>query len=160
MSAINRIVQQMKASFEGEAWHGPSVLEVLKDVDATTAAARPIAGAHTIWVLALHLAATQTHILRRIRGEAAGLNDSEFWEHMPAPTSDNWRALLERLARQQKDLEAAVAAFPEDRLDQRLIAEKESSAYENFHGVIQHNAYHAGQIALLKKAVLAANGRS
>jgi hypothetical protein len=27
-----------------------------------------------------------------------------------------------------------------------------TSAYNNFHGDVQHNAYHAGQINLLKKA--------
>jgi uncharacterized damage-inducible protein DinB len=153
MTAIERIVGQLHASFHGEAWHGPSVMEVLKDVGATTAAARPIAGAHSIWVLAQHLAATQSIMLRRIRGEEAGLHDSDFWEHMPAPTSDNWRALLDRLTRQETELEAAIAAFPESRLDDRLMKSRDTTAYTSFHGIAQHHTYHAGQIALLKKAV-------
>jgi uncharacterized damage-inducible protein DinB len=152
MTAIERIVREIKASFHGGAWHGPAVMEVLKDVDATAAAARPIAGAHNIWVLTQHLAATQSIMLRRIRGEEAGLNDSDFWEHMSAPTSDNWRALLDRLTRQEAELEAAVAAFPESRLDDRLMKSAETTSYTSFHGIAQHNTYHAGQIALLKKA--------
>jgi hypothetical protein len=36
-------------------------------------------------------------------------------------------------------------------LDDRLTAEG-SSAYNSFHGCVQHNAYHAGQITMLKKA--------
>ena len=131
------------------------MLEVLKDVDAATAAARPIPGAHGISAPALHLAATQAVMLRRIAGEAAGLNESDFWEHMPAPTSDNWRSLLQRLTRQETDLEGAIAAFPADRLDDRLMKSAENSAYVSFHGIVQHNAYHAGQIALLKKATRA-----
>jgi uncharacterized damage-inducible protein DinB len=152
MTAIERIVKQMRASFEGKAWHGPSLMELLKDVDATTAASRPVRGAHSIWALGLHLATTQAIMLRRIRGEEAGLNDTEFWEHMPAPTGDKWRALLDRLVRQENELEAAIAAYPVDPLDQPLIKGKRTSAYESFHGVIQHNTYHAGQIALLLKA--------
>jgi uncharacterized damage-inducible protein DinB len=152
MTAVERIVKQLRASFEGKAWHGPSLMELLKDVDATTAASRPIRGAHSIWALSLHLATTQAIMLRRIRGEEAGLNDTEFWENMPAPTSDKWRALLDRLIRQENELEAAVAAFPADRLDEPLIKGKRTSAYESFHGMIQHNTYHAGQIALLMKA--------
>lgn len=155
MTAIERIVQQMKFSFDGGAWHGPAVMEVLKDVDATTAVARPIPGAHSIWVLALHLAATQVVMLRRIRGEEAGLNENEFWEHTSAPTTDNWRSLIDRLIRQERELEAAVATFPAERLDERLMKSRETSAYVSFHGIVQHNTYHAGQIALLKKAVLA-----
>lgn len=158
MTAIERIVKQMRASFEGKAWHGPSLMELLRDVDATTAASRPIPGAHSIWALTLHLATTQAVMLRRIRGEEAGLNDTEFWEHMPAPTSDKWRALLDRLVRQENELEAAISAFPEDRLNEPLIKGKRTSAYESFHGVIQHNTYHSGQIALLKKAAVKASG--
>jgi uncharacterized damage-inducible protein DinB len=152
MTVIERIVGQIRASFHGGAWHGPSVMEVLGDVDAPTAAARPIAGAHSIWTLAQHLAATQSIMLRRIRGEEAGLNDSDFWEDMPAPTGDNWRALLDRLLRQEADLEAAVAAFPASQLDDRLMKSRETTAYTSFHGIAQHNTYHAGQIALLKKS--------
>jgi uncharacterized damage-inducible protein DinB len=153
MTATERIVRQMQAAFAGGAWHGPSVMEVLKGVDAATASTRPIAGAHSIWALTLHLAATQAIILRRIRGEEVGLNDNEFWEHMPAPTTENWRKLLDRLTQQEAQLQAAVAAFPENRLDDRLMASRETTAYASFHGVVQHNVYHAGQIALLKKAV-------
>jgi hypothetical protein len=50
-------------------------------------------------------------------------------------------------------LEAAVATFPESRLDDRLMKSRETTAYTSFHGIAQHNTYHAGQIALLKKAV-------
>ena len=38
------------------AWHGPSLLELLEDVDAATAAAKPIPNVHSIWELLLHVA--------------------------------------------------------------------------------------------------------
>jgi uncharacterized damage-inducible protein DinB len=137
--------------FHGNAWHGPSVLEVLSGVDATTAAAHPIPGAHSIWELVLHLTATQEVILRRIRGESAGLKDEEFWPAVPAVSAPAWTETVERLKGQEAELQKAISAFPEERLDARLTAEG-TSAYNNFHGHVQHNAYHAGQIALLKKA--------
>jgi hypothetical protein len=55
----------------------------------------------------------------------------------------------------QAELRQAISVFPEERLDALLTAEG-SSAYNNFHGHVQHNAYHAGQISLLKKANLQA----
>jgi uncharacterized damage-inducible protein DinB len=137
--------------FEGEAWHGPSVVEVLADVDARLAASHPIAGAHSIWELVLHLVATQAILLRRIRGEAASLTSEEFWPAVPPPSESAWAEAVELLKRQEAELRQAIAAFPEERLDDRLMAEG-SSAYNNFHGHVQHNAYHAGQISLLKKA--------
>jgi uncharacterized damage-inducible protein DinB len=159
MREAERITDQARKMFDGGAWHGPSVLEVLADVDAELAASHPIAGAHSIWELVLHLTATQAVLLRRIRGETAGLDDREFWPAVPPVSESAWAETVERLKRQDAELRQAIGAFPEERLDARLTAEG-SSAYNNFHGHVQHNAYHAGQIALLKKAGRAAETRS
>jgi len=152
MREVDRIVEQMRLAFEGGAWHGPAVLEVLRDVDHLKASNPSIYGTHTIWALVLHLSATQAILLRRIRGEDAGLSDDDFWEPVPTATDENWQAALDRLTRQERELRAAVAAFREDKLDQKLMPSGTTTAYATFHGHIQHNTYHAGQIALLKKA--------
>jgi uncharacterized damage-inducible protein DinB len=151
MREPERIADQAAKMLAGEAWHGPSVLEVLADVDANLAAAHPIAGTHSIWELVLHLVATQAVLLRRIRGESAGLKTEDFWPAVPAASESAWQLAVERLRRQEAELRQAIAAFPAERLDSRLTPEG-TSAYNNLHGYVQHNAYHAGQIALLKKA--------
>ncbi len=151
MRETERIAEQTRKMFAGGAWHGPAVLEVLAGVDAQTAAAKPIPGAHSIWELALHLVATQDVILRRLRGEEAGRRDEEFWPAVPEPTEAEWRRTLDRLGRQDEALREAVAAFPDERLGDPLMTGG-SPAYDNLHGHVQHAAYHAGQIALLRKA--------
>jgi uncharacterized damage-inducible protein DinB len=151
MHEIERITDQSRKMFTSDAWHGPSVQEVLAGVDFTQAAAHPIPGAHSIWELVLHLSATQAVLLRRIRGESAGLREEEFWPPVPPTSEAAWAETVERLTRQETELRQAIASFPEERLDARLTKEG-TSAYNNFHGHVQHNAYHAGQIALLKKA--------
>jgi hypothetical protein len=55
MTEAARIAQQLENAFSGGAWHGPALLELLADVDATTAAAHPVPGAHSIWELVLHI---------------------------------------------------------------------------------------------------------
>jgi uncharacterized damage-inducible protein DinB len=151
MPETARIADQARKMFDGGAWHGPSVVEVLADVDADVAASHPIAGARSIWELVLHLVATQDVLLRRIGGEAAGQKTEEFWPAVPPVSESAWAETVERLRRQEAALRQAIGAFPEDRLDAPLTAGG-SSAYNNFQGHVQHNAYHAGQIALLKKA--------
>jgi uncharacterized damage-inducible protein DinB len=153
MSEASRIADQAVKMFEGEAWHGPSVLEVLSGVDAGMAASHPIPGAHSIWELVLHLIATQDAISRRIRGEQAGLKTEDFWLPVPPVSESAWVETVKQLKEQESRLRDAIAGFPDERLDTVLV-EGGSSAYNNFHGHIQHNAYHAGQIALLKKALL------
>jgi uncharacterized damage-inducible protein DinB len=154
MREIERIADQAAKMFGGDAWHGPSVTEALADVDASVAASRPIPDAHSIWELVLHLVATQAVLLRRIRGESTGQTTEDFWPGLPAISESAWKETIETLRQQEADLRQAILGFPEDRLDARLMAEG-SSAYNNFHGHVQHNAYHAGQINLLKKAVRA-----
>jgi uncharacterized damage-inducible protein DinB len=151
MREVERIADQALKMFGGGAWHGPSVVEVLSSVDADTAASHPIPGAHSIWELVLHLCATQAVLLRRMRGETAGLNSEEFWPAVPPVSPSAWTETVEQLTRQEAELRQAIGTFAEARLDGRLTAEG-SSAYNNFHGYIQHNAYHAGQITLLRKA--------
>src|SRR5437764_6919973 len=56
MNEVERILDQLKRAFEGNAWHGPAVEEVLADVTAEQAAAKPIPDAHSIWELTLHIA--------------------------------------------------------------------------------------------------------
>ena len=50
------IADQLRRAFEGDAWHGPALLELLQDVDSTTAAAKPLRNVHSIWELVLHIA--------------------------------------------------------------------------------------------------------
>jgi uncharacterized damage-inducible protein DinB len=154
-SETERISDQARRMFQGDAWHGPALMEALADVDAELAAAHPIPGAHSIWELVLHLSATQEVLLRRIGGQSAGLKEAEFWPAVPAVSESAWAQTLEHLRHQEGQLRQAIADFPPDRLDGRLTTEG-SSAYNNFHGYIQHTAYHAGQINLLKKAGRAA----
>lgn len=145
------IADQARRMFAGDAWHGPSVSEVLVHVDAITAAAHPIPGAHSIWQLVLHLIATQDVILRRIRGELAGKDEKDFWPPVTDTSPAAWQAAMARLKEQEAKLDLAIGNYPDDKLG-NPIAPSGSSAYANFHGHVQHNAYHAGQIALLKKA--------
>jgi uncharacterized damage-inducible protein DinB len=151
MNEAARIANQALKMFEGGAWHGPSVLEVLANVSAEIAAAYPIPGAHSIWELVLHLIATQDALLHRIRGEQAGLKTEDFWLPVPAISDAAWAQTVERLKQQELKLREGIANFPDERLDSVLVAGG-SSAYNNLHGHIQHNAYHAGQITLLVKA--------
>jgi hypothetical protein len=80
----------------------------------------------------------------------------EDWPACPPPTEEHWQQTVRELGRKNENLRRAVAEFPAERLDEPLVAEPPYSAYMQFVGVTQHNLYHAGQIALLKRA-LAAN---
>lgn len=150
-----RLEEQLRRALEGEAWHGPSVLELLAGVSAEQAASHPIAGAHSIWELVLHLRSDYDLVLRRMRGDGHPLTTGEGWPACPAPTEENWRQAVRELELGNEKLRQAVGDFPDEKLDAFLVPEVPYSAYTQFIGVTQHHSYHAGQIALLKRALAA-----
>jgi uncharacterized damage-inducible protein DinB len=150
-SELARIRGELRRAFEGEAWHGPAVLELLRDVTVQQAAARPIAGAHSIWELVLHIAAWENAGRRRLEGDRAELPDEENFPPVNDTSEAAWQRAIEELKIGHSKLYDAIAGLEESRLDEPIL-DGMRSVYITLHGVIQHDLYHAGQIALLKKA--------
>ncbi len=156
MSETERIIDQLRRAFDGGAWHGPSVLPLISDVTAVQAAAHPIAGAHSIWELVLHIGAWESACKRRLEGDPAQLTDDEDWMAIRDFSEAEWKRTKEKLIATHEELLAAIADVNESHLDQPIIGGasfQSSSVYITLHGAVQHDLYHAGQIALLKKAI-------
>ena len=156
MSESDRIRDQFRRAFDGEAWHGPSVLALLKGVTAEQAAARPIPGAHTIWELTEHIRAWEGACLRRLDGDPAQLPDSEDWSDVNDHSEAAWEKTKQKLIETHRQLLEALASVDDSRLDQPIMNHPQipfSSTYVTLHGGVQHDLYHAGQIAILKKAL-------
>lgn len=149
MDPAEIIVDQLHRSLYGEAWHGPSLREVLQDISAENAAMR-YSEAHTIWELVLHITAWQKVGLRRLSGEPAiDLAEDEDFP-LQGKSTPEWELAQAELFAAGEELKAAVRSLPEKRFGQRVPEQ----IYDNshmLHGIVQHNLYHAGQIALLKK---------
>jgi uncharacterized damage-inducible protein DinB len=153
MSEAARIADQLRRAFDGEAWHGDSVFEILNGVTAAQAAAHPIKNAHSVWELVLHIAAWDGAVLRRMGGVAVTLSDAENFPEVKDASNAAWRGALAQVRRVHEDLVKTVAALPDSRLDEVVPGKKGAhyTFYYMLHGVVQHELYHAGQIALLKK---------
>ena len=151
MSETKRIADQLQRSQQGNAWHGPAVGELLKDVDSALAQRRLAPGAHSIWELVLHITAWQAATLCAVRGDKMpDLAVQDDWP-VTGQTEQGWRNAIEHLERVNAELVAALAVFPDERLGD-TVPGREYSFYYLLHGVTQHNLYHAGQIAVLKVA--------
>lgn len=151
MSQITFIVDQLNRAFDGEAWHGPALMEILDGVDAKTAAARPIPFAHSIWELVLHISVWEQVCIRRIRGESVSLTDEEDFRRIKDVSDAAWQAAVQTLRQNHAELIKAVSALPESRLYDPLT-DKDYNILFMLNGAVQHAAYHGGQIALLKRA--------
>jgi uncharacterized damage-inducible protein DinB len=151
MSEVTRILDQLKRAFEGEAWHGPSVNEVLAGVTAAIAAEHPIRGAHSIWEIVLHVATWERAVRRRLEGDPAAVPDEEDWQLVTDTKEEAWQDALSALTSGHLALRKAIAALTDADLDKAATGQF-YTVYFMLHGAIQHDLYHAGQISLLKKA--------
>lgn len=151
ISEAMRIADQLRRAFYGPAWHGPGLMEILEDVDAATAVAKPLARVHSIWELVLHVAVWDESGLRRLSGEKFQPTGLANFPPVSASTEDAWRATVGKIRRTHDALVKTVSALPESRLRDRVPG-KRYDFYHLLHGIAQHELYHAGQIAILKKA--------
>jgi uncharacterized damage-inducible protein DinB len=152
-SQTARLADQIRRAFEGDAWHGDSIRELLSGVTAKTAAAHPIGKAHSIWELLLHIAAWDDAVIRRAGGSAVTLSDEQNFPAVRDSSEAAWQKTLAAVTKTHDDLVKTVAAFPDSRLQEQVPGKKQDyyDFYYMFSGIVQHELYHAGQIALLKK---------
>ncbi len=153
MSESVRIADELRLAFDGEAWHGPALLEILGDVGAETAAVRPLPNAHSIWELTLHIAAWEKVMLRRMAGETHAPSDKENFPVISDETESAWKAAIQLLKDTHREFVREVQGTPESRLIE-IVPGKNYDFCFMLHGAAQHIAYHGGQIALLKKIAL------
>jgi uncharacterized damage-inducible protein DinB len=157
MNEVLRIVDQFQREHDGDPWHGSPLRTILEGVGAKQAAAHLIAGGHSIWELVLHITGWKKEVARRIGGAPAGMPEDGDWPDVGAPTEARWRSALEALERAQRNLIAAIEKLPEEKLFEPTNDPRNPelgvgvSHYVLLHGAVQHDVYHAGQIAILKK---------
>ena len=150
MTDNERILKQYDLVMQGDAWHGDAIWKILDSIPAYTAAQRPIAGVHTIWEIVMHMTFWEGVAAKRLAGERAGLDEALNFPAMPAATEGNWQKTLEGFRASNQQFREALSKLELTRLDE-LSAAGKRSFYDEAHGLIQHNIYHAGQLALLKK---------
>lgn len=157
ITEVDRIRDQFRRAFDGEAWHGPAVLALLEGVTAAQATAHPIPGAHSIWELTLHIAAWEEACRRRLQGDPAQLSDEENFRPINDTSEAAWENAKQYLIDTHRELLDAIAQLDEARLNEPIIVNSStpySTVYVTLHGGVQHDLYHAGQIAVLKKALM------
>jgi uncharacterized damage-inducible protein DinB len=152
LNEIERIGDQMRRSFSGEAWHGPALGELLAETDTNDALRRPLPERHSIWEIVLHLNAWHREAHLMIEGQPAGdLSPTEDWPPIDGANTTRWEEARREFSQNHEQLLQAVLRLDESKLDSPVEG-TDYSVYFLLHGIIQHDLYHAGQIALLKSS--------
>jgi uncharacterized damage-inducible protein DinB len=153
MTRAAKLAKHIHRTVKGPMWHGPALAQALDGVTHDQAAGHPIAGAHSIWEIVLHVSAWAEIARARIKGERlADPAPDEDWPPVAATGAEEWQRALERLSESHRALSAAVRELSDDTLEAQ-VGELEYTTSILLRGVVEHGTYHGGQIALLKRAV-------
>jgi uncharacterized damage-inducible protein DinB len=161
MSDIPFLREQLRKGYSDDPWHGPATDELLRGVAAAEAAARPVPGAHSLWEIVLHMTAWQNEVRRRLGGREPSLPEEGDWPEIGETSETAWRRDRKRLGASLAELLEVLAGFREQDLDRPggSLSDRDPALGTGVtlramvHGLVQHNAYHSGQIALLRRAL-------
>ena len=145
LSALN-----FKLTFDGSPWYGTAVMPMLESIGPEVAI-KQLKG-RSILRLARHMLAWRTYVLYKLQGDDGF--DIEMGSEADWPTDDamNWSAVLEALNTNQTQLLEVLKTFPETKLVERVPGRQYTFRFM-LEGMVQHDVYHLGQIALLKNLV-------
>ena len=152
MRGMEGIVDQLHRSLEGDSWQGASIREILEGVTAREAAAHPVPGGHSIWELVYHVTAWIGAVHSRVLGQVSELDGEADWPLVRDTTEDAWRVAFEHLRRVQSELIGTLRTLSDVDLN-APVPNRDYDRSHLLHGLAQHHAYHAGQMALLKRAL-------
>jgi hypothetical protein len=148
---LARIDDELRRAYDGDCWHGPPLRAVLQGVTAEIAAAKHPQLAHSIWALVNRLSAwVEVVALRLAEGRPVTAPEAGDFPPVTDTSATPWAATLDELDRRHRRLLDVIAKLDAAGLD-RTVPGKDYPAAVMLHGTAQHYAYHAGQMALLKK---------
>jgi hypothetical protein len=157
MSEAERIAEQLERTWNGDAWHGPSLKELTDGLTAKQAAAHHVSEAHSIWELVLHCTGWLREVERRLGGTDPAEPEGGDWPSVGKVVDERWTAARADLGVAVAGLARGIRHFDEAQLATRVGQQRDPALgtggtyYVMLHGAVQHNLYHAGQIALLRK---------
>ncbi|MBL8764396.1 MAG: DinB family protein [Phycisphaerae bacterium] len=153
----------LENSFRGKAWQGPTLLGSLRGISPRQAVVVPAGLRHSIWHLVLH--ATYWKYAGCLRLQRAGVRVAPLggaaasferspsnWPALPTPADERaWRADIALLKSWHDAVRRAAASVPPRSLDMVPPGGRTVTPRMVLIGLAAHDAYHTGQIQLLKK---------
>ncbi len=148
MGELQRIAAEFEKLQQGECWIGMNMEKALAGITAE-AAQKNHAGSNTIWQLVSHLTYWRKEVISRLDGSDTLQDMTDFF--VPEIADDtNWQDTLIHFRDIYHALQKAILDFDEGILHMPS-PKKEQTYYGLLVGCLQHDAYHLGQIIILKK---------
>jgi uncharacterized damage-inducible protein DinB len=149
MNEQQRLSALFQNLYNGHPWLDITLTGVLENIPAEKANIR-VGNCNTIWEIVVHIIRWRENVLQRVQGAVLKTPDSNYIEPVSDASEAAWKNTLRELELSNNawleflkklDLTQLDHAYPVNGL----------TYYEHIHGILQHDAYHLGQIVLLAK---------
>ena len=152
MSKKQEIIDELKEIYDGEPWHADNLMEILDGISAEQAGKRPVPEAHSVWELVGHIAGWNDVWATRLGGK--DILDPPGGDFPVSGADDEaWNGALSELERSHRDLISKIETVRDEDMSREFLTKGYTLAFF-LEGIVRHNVYHAGQIAILKKGLL------
>lgn len=151
-----RIIDLLNTTYEGEeAWHGPSVVEVLRGVTPEMAGRRLTPNTHSIAELVFHMTSWRIFCVKKMQADKdfdITTPEKNFGSFQQVDDFE-WEALQMELSLSQEELINELDKRDDDEFLEDIVPGREYTYYDLLHGIVNHDTYHSGQISFIKKAL-------
>jgi len=150
MKEATRIKKLFEDLYDGSPWIDVTIMGTLKNISAKQASKKIAPERNSIWQIVNHLIAWRENVLLRVQGNDIAAPNNNYFMEIENTSDTEWQKALERLANSQDQWIRFLENFDESQFE-NIYASNQMTYYEHIHGILQHDAYHLGQIVLLSK---------
>jgi uncharacterized damage-inducible protein DinB len=150
MKETTRLKKSFSDLYNGNPWLDVTLTGTLKSISAKQAIKRAAPGVNSIWEITNHLISWRGAVLQRVHGTVIPSPDDNYFLPVEDISSKAWKETLERLEESEHEWESFLQDMKESDLE-KLYPVNDHTYYEHIIGIIQHDAYHLGQIVMLAK---------
>jgi uncharacterized damage-inducible protein DinB len=155
MTISEKLQQKLTNALSGQPWYGQPVYTIIEHVTFEAAYEKPQGSAHNIAEIVLHMISWTEEVMDRMNGMNAGVPTSGDWPETGSPDEQKWQNYVNDLKLVNVNLMGIIWNFPEEQWSGLINDDRDSepvTTYEELiDGFIQHQIYHAGQIAILNR---------
>lgn len=152
MQEAKRIKKLFEDLYNGSPWIDVTIMDTLGNISAEQASKKIAPGRNSIWQIVNHITSWRENVLLRVQGNKIVTPNNNYFAEIENISEAEWHKALERLANSQNQWIRFLENFDESQFE-NIYPSNQMSYYEQIHGILQHDAYHLGQIVLLSKLV-------
>lgn len=148
MKETKRIVSLFEKLYEGSPWIDVNVKDTLLQLSFKQAAKKIKPNINSIWEIVNHLIAWRRNVLQRVNGKVITTPAHNYFQPVTDISEANWQNTVDSFEQTQEEWLKFLKSFKASGFE-KIYPNNNMNYYEHIHGIIQHDAYHLGQVRLL-----------